>query len=69
MPSPDMMTLARLHAALDYVVESEQVIAGIREASRARELLVETRELLRRLLTRQENRQPVGFVDTWRDGR
>ncbi|HEY5946115.1 MAG TPA: hypothetical protein VIV40_11520 [Kofleriaceae bacterium] len=63
-----MVTLARLHGALDAVVETEQTIAAIREASalpahgvaRISELLGEARELLRRLLVRPESRHPVG---------
>lgn len=58
---PDLVTLARLHAALDTVVETEEVIAEIHDASvaappgvrRVGELLEEARELLRRMLTRQ----------------
>jgi hypothetical protein len=63
----DMITLARLHAALDFVVETEQVIAGMREASatpqpgvaRLGELLGEARELLRRLLAGTDQRHAV----------
>jgi hypothetical protein len=63
----DMVALARLHAALDFIVETEQTIAEMREASaspqpgvaRLGELLGEARELVRRLLARQVNRQPV----------
>ncbi|MDB4959329.1 MAG: hypothetical protein JWO36_6898 [Myxococcales bacterium] len=69
-----MITLARLHAALDSVVETEQVIAAIHEASaisqpgvaRIGELLGETRELLRWLLVRPENRHAVGPAGTRR---
>ncbi len=71
----DMLTLARLHAALDFVVETEQMIAGMRETSappqpgvaRLGELLGEARELLRRLLARQDNRQAVEPARTRRD--
>jgi hypothetical protein len=61
----DMVTLARLHAALDSVVETEQLIVTIRETSttqgpavaRLVEVVSEARELLRSLLTRPELRQ------------
>jgi len=61
----DMVTLARLHAALDSVVETEQLIITIRETSasqgpavaRLAEVVHEARELLRSLLTRPESRQ------------
>jgi hypothetical protein len=61
----DMVTLARLHAALDSVVETEQLIVTIRETSttqgpavtRLVEVVSEARELLRSLLTRPESRQ------------
>jgi hypothetical protein len=64
----DMMTLARLHAALDSVVETEQVMRQIHETSaipqpsvaRVRELVAEARELLRLLLSRSSARQAVG---------
>jgi hypothetical protein len=63
-----MMTLARLHAALDSVVETEALIVTIREASpshgpavtRLAEVVSEARELLRALLTRPEPRQVSG---------
>jgi hypothetical protein len=63
--SVDMVTLARLHAALDSVVETEQLIVAIRETSttqgpavtRLAEVVTEARELLRSLLTRPESRQ------------
>ena len=63
-----MMTLARLHAALDSVVETEALIVTIREASpwhgpsvtRLAEIVGEARELLRSLLTRPEPRQLSG---------
>ena len=61
---PDMTTLARLHAALDSVVETEQLIAAIKDGSpgsptlaRLGTLVDEARELLRGLL---ERRQGVG---------
>ena len=64
----DMMTLARLHAALDSVIETEQLIAAVDETSplprpavaRVRALVGETRELLRRLLRPPEPRHAVG---------
>jgi hypothetical protein len=64
----DMMTLARLHAALDSVVETEQLIITISEASpahssavtRLAEVVSEARELLRSLLTPPEARQLSG---------
>jgi hypothetical protein len=60
----DLATLARLHAALDSVVETEQVIAAIHETSpsagpavvRVGALLSEARELLRRMLVRPDRR-------------
>lgn len=63
----DMMTLARLHAALDSVVDTEQVMTQIHETStvpqptvaRVRELVAEARELLRSLLVRPEGRHPA----------
>jgi len=63
-----MITLARLHAALDSVVETEQLIAEIRDASaipqpsvaRVGEALGAARELLRSLLARSEIRHAVG---------
>jgi hypothetical protein len=69
----DMATLARLHAALDSVVETEHVISAIHETSmspppavaRVGALLGEARELLRWLLaTRPEHRHAVGSADT-----
>ena len=62
----DLATLARLHAALDSVVETEQVIAAIHQTSpgaasgvvRVSALLGEARELLRRMLARPERREP-----------
>ncbi len=64
-----MQTLARLHAALDSVVETEQLIAAIRDGSihlspavtRLAEVVSEARELLRSLLTKPESRQLSGF--------
>jgi hypothetical protein len=59
MPSKsDMMTLARLHAALDSVVETEELLAQVRATTpgwpnalaRATAAVVEARELLRALL-------------------
>src|SRR5262249_14753172 len=65
---PDMVMLARLHAALDSVVESEQMIATIREVpapqppvlARVGELLDEARRLLRAALVRTETRHLEG---------
>jgi hypothetical protein len=62
----DLATLARLHAALDSVVETEQVIAAIHETSpsaahgvvRVSALLGVARELLRRMLAKPERREP-----------
>ena len=67
----DMATLARLHAALDSVVETEHVISAIHDTSmnpppaviRVGALLGEARELLRRLLARPEHRHAVGSSD------
>jgi hypothetical protein len=64
----DMMTLARLHAALDSVVEARQLIAAIRDASatprpaleQVGALFDEARELLRALLATPKHRQAVG---------
>jgi hypothetical protein len=64
----DMMTLARLHAALDSVVEARELIATIHETSTTPRpglehvgaLFDEARELLRALLTPPELRQAVG---------
>ncbi|HEY3803498.1 MAG TPA: hypothetical protein VGL61_12855 [Kofleriaceae bacterium] len=63
-----MLTLARLHAALDSVVEARQLIADIHAASPAPRpaleqvgaLFDEARELLRTLLTTPKRRQAVG---------
>lgn len=65
-PTTDMMTLARLHAALDSVVETEELLAQVRETSpgwphalaKASAAVGEARELLRALL-RPESRQRV----------
>ena len=62
-----MMTLARLHAALDSVHETAALLAQIRETAviphqgltRATELVAEARELLRDLLTRPDRRHGV----------
>jgi hypothetical protein len=57
----DLVTIARLHAALDGVVELEQLMATIKQTSASprsvqhvADLLIQARELLRHLLT------PVG---------
>jgi hypothetical protein len=71
----DMMTLARLHAALDSVVDTEQVMAQIHESSpvsrpavvRVRVLVAEARELLRSLLVRPEARHAVGNAPSGQD--
>jgi hypothetical protein len=68
----DLATLARLHSALDSVVETEQVIAAIRDTSashaqavlRVSALLGEARELLRGLLVRPDRRHAAGSVDS-----
>lgn len=68
----DAATLARLHAALDSVLETEHVIAAIQDSSarpphavtRVGALLGEARELLWGLLARREHRHVVGFTDT-----
>ena len=72
-----LATLARLHAALDSVVETEQVIAAIHDSSanrsqavaRVGNLLGEARELLRGLLARPDRRAAVGTVDSLAVGR
>ena len=64
----DMMTLARLHAALDSVTETEQMITQIQETStlspptvvRVGALVAEARELLRLLLAPPQARHAVG---------
>jgi hypothetical protein len=73
----DMATLARLHSALDSVVETEQVIAAIHDTSvnhshaveRVSALLGEARELLRALLARPDRRRAVGSLDNLAVGR
>ena len=63
----EMMTLARLHAALDSVQQTETLLAQIRETSavpsrglaRATALVEEARELLRGLLAPPEARHGV----------
>lgn len=63
-----MVALARLHAALDSVVETEALIAELRDSqalaslplSRAATLVTETRELLRALLAAPARRQVSG---------
>ena len=61
----DLVTLARLHAALDSVVELEETIAAIKQTSgsprsvqHVADLLGQARELLRYMLT------PVGTPGT-----
>jgi hypothetical protein len=59
VPDTDMMTLARLHAALDAVTDTEQIITHIRQSSaisrpamlRVGQLVAEARELLRSMLS------------------
>jgi hypothetical protein len=76
-PAADLATLARLHAALDSVVETEQVIAAIHDSSASRAvavirvsaLLGEARELLRGLLVRADHRHAVGSPDSLAVGR
>jgi len=73
----DLATLARLHAALDSVVETEQVIAAIRDSSAMRAaavarigaLLGETRELLRGMLRPDRRHASVGVLDSLSAGR
>lgn len=68
----NLATLARLHAALDSVVETEHVIAAIHDSSavsppgvtRVGALLGEARELLRWMLLSPEPRHAVGSADT-----
>lgn len=67
-----MTTLARLHAALDFVVETEQLITTIKATlaepqpslGRIADLVGEARELLRGLVVRPELRQAVGKLAT-----
>jgi hypothetical protein len=74
-PAPDMMTLARLHAALDAVTDTQQMIAQIHDSSavsrpavtRIGELVAEARELLRALLQPPPSRYAVGLASTPRD--
>jgi hypothetical protein len=74
-PIADMVTLARLHAALDAVTDTEQMIAQIHESSafspptvvRVGELVAEARELLRWLLTPPQTRHAVRKASTHRD--
>lgn len=61
----DLVTLARLHAALDSVVELEQLVVTIKQTSASPrsvqhvvDLLAQARELLRYMLT------PVGTPGT-----
>jgi hypothetical protein len=71
----DMMTLARLHAALDSVTETGQMITQIQETSkvspptveRVGALVAEARELLRLLLTPPQARHAVGKASTGPD--
>jgi len=71
----DMMTLARLHAALDSVVDIEQLIAQVHESStfsppavaRVSLLVAEARELLRWMLATPRVREAVGKPATRRD--
>ncbi len=65
MAKGDLVTLARLHAALDSVVELEQLIITIKQTSgsprsvqHVQDLLGQARELLRYMLT------PVGSPGT-----
>ena len=65
-PKTDMVTLAHLHAALDSVLETEELLGQVRETTsvssaalhKAVSLVTEARELLRSLL-RSESRQAV----------
>lgn len=65
MVKGDLVTLARLHAALDSVVELEEMIVTIKQTSgsprsvqHVQDLLGQARELLRYMLT------PVGTPGT-----
>jgi hypothetical protein len=68
-PTDDLVTIARLHAALDSAVETEHFIAEVDDVSppaqqaiaRAAALVIEARELLRALLLRHRG---VGRSDT-----
>lgn len=68
----DMMTLARLHAALDSVVEARELIAAIDASSptpppalaHVGMLFDEARELLRELLTPPDRGPAVGTART-----
>lgn len=70
-----MMTLARLHAALDSVTDTEQMIAQIHESSaispptvvRVGELVAEARELLRSLLVTPKTRHDVRMASMHQD--
>ena len=65
MAIPDMQTLAGIHAALDSVVEIEQLLAAIKAGSEPKasavtrlvDGLANARETLRHLLTRPDLRQ------------
>jgi hypothetical protein len=71
----DMATLARLHAALDSVTDTEQMIAQIHESSalspptvaRVGKLVAEARELLHRLLVPPQTRHAVRMSNMRRD--
>jgi hypothetical protein len=71
----DMATLARLHAALDSVTDTEQMIAQIHESSalspptvaRVGKLVTEARELLHRLLVPPQTRHAVRMSNMRRD--
>jgi hypothetical protein len=71
-PATDMVTLARLHAALDAVTDTEQMIAQIHESSaispptvmRVGELVAEARDLLRWLLAPPQTRHAVRKSNT-----
>lgn len=69
------MTLARLHAALDSVTETQQMIAQIQQTStlspptvlRVGALVAEARELLRFLIVPPQARHAVGKSSTGPD--